>query len=105
MHVVGPMLATEIVSAKPSDTAKRHPCRIEQVPGLTLMLDSNIHTPRLIQCLLWPQRNTFVDNLVRYVIYPMSVVRIERDPGILRLDFQWLVRKSISLFHVFFHVD
>ena len=87
MHVVGPMLATEIVSAKPSDAAKRHPCRIEQVPGLALMLDSDIHTLWLIQRLHRLQRHTFVDNLVRYVIYSVSGVWVEWNASVLRLNY------------------
>ena len=105
MHIVGPMLATEVVSAQYSDTTKRHPCGIEQVPGLALMLDSHVHALRLLQLIVRLQRYTLVDHLVRYVIYPVSGVWIEWDARILRLNLQWLVNKRISLLPLLLHVN
>ena len=99
------MLATEVVSAQRGDAAKRHPCSIEQVPGLTLMLDSHVHTLHLLQRLHRLQSHTFVDNLVRYVIYPIgSAVWIKWELRKLRLNLYWLLLERVSLFHLFFHV-
>lgn len=51
-HIVWLMLPSEEVGSESCDTSKGHPCCIEQVPGLSLVLHRTIHRLRIVFGLL-----------------------------------------------------
>ena len=81
--IVWLMLAAQEVSAHASDTTKRHPLSVEQVPSLALVLDSDVLALRRLPWL--SIINRAINESVIDFIHPVPDVGVELDARVLFL--------------------
>eukprot|EP00354_Favella_ehrenbergii_P000571 CAMPEP_0170454264 /NCGR_PEP_ID=MMETSP0123-20130129/2580_1 /TAXON_ID=182087 /ORGANISM="Favella ehrenbergii, Strain Fehren 1" /LENGTH=224 /DNA_ID=CAMNT_0010716931 /DNA_START=344 /DNA_END=1015 /DNA_ORIENTATION=- len=76
--IIGLVFTAEEVSCHARDAAERHPLRIEQVPGLALVLDGHVGALRLLARLLANQ-GAIQPLVVHAVVEAVPDVRVEGD--------------------------